>query len=295
MEHIEEAGVHSGDSTTVIPAPRLSEACRAEMEASTRRLALELGVVGLVNVQYAVQDENVYVIEVNPRASRTVPFVSKATGVQVARLATRLCLGEKIADFDLSRVGKGMWFIKAPVFPWGRFPGTDVVLGPEMRSTGEVMGVGRTFGEAYAKSLIAAGMKLPTEGRVFISLRDQDKPSAPELAKSLVGMGYSLVATQGTQQAITAAGIDCELAYKVGEAEDGKPDIQDRIRAGEIGLMLNTPSGQKSLFDERAMRLAGLRFGVPCITTAPAVQAVVSALDVLRTDAITVSSLQELE
>ncbi len=295
MEHIEEAGVHSGDSTTVIPAPRLSEACRAEMEASTRRLALELGVVGLVNVQYAVQDENVYVIEVNPRASRTVPFVSKATGVQVARLATRLCLGEKIADFDLSRVGAGMWFIKAPVFPWGRFPGTDVVLGPEMRSTGEVMGVGRTFGEAYAKSLIAAGMKLPTEGAVFISLRDQDKPSAPDLAKALVEMGYSLVATQGTQQAITAAGIDCELAYKVGEAEDGKPDIQDRIRAGEIGLMLNTPSGQKSLFDERAMRLAGLRFGVPCITTAPAVQAVVSALDVLRNDAITVSSLQELE
>jgi carbamoyl-phosphate synthase large subunit len=295
MEHIEEAGVHSGDSTTVIPAPQLSDDCREEMEASTRRLALELGVLGLVNVQYAVQNDTVYVIEVNPRASRTVPFVSKATGVQIARLATRICLGEKLSNFDLSRHGAGMWFIKAPVFPWGRFPGTDVVLGPEMRSTGEVMGVGRTFGEAYAKALLAAGMNLPTEGRVFVSLRDQDKWLAPDLAEALVDMGYSLVATRGTHATIVGAGFSCELTYKVGEAADDVPDIQDRIRAGDIGLMLNTPSGQKSLFDERAMRLAGLRVGVPCITTAPAARALVSALRALRNGQVSVSSLQELE
>lgn len=291
MEHIEEAGVHSGDSSCSIPPVVLRPELQAQMEEWTKRMALRLGVVGLVNVQFAVHENKVYVIEVNPRASRTVPFVSKATGIPLPRLATRLCLGETLDDFGvLPSPPTGMVFIKAPVFPWRRFTVDDVVLGPEMHSTGEVMGVGRSFGEAYAKALIGAGMKLPTEGQVFLSLRDEDKHKLGDIAGPLFSMGFSLLATAGTAAALREAGLPCETVFKV---KEGRPDIVDHVRNGRVQLMINTPRGKKGLHDEAAMRLAGLRFGVPCITTLRAAAAVVSAIRALRADELRAVKLQE--
>ena len=292
MEHIEEAGVHSGDSSCVIPPVVLSPTQRATMVDATTRLAKRLHVVGLMNVQFAVFEDEVYVIEVNPRASRTVPYVSKATGVPLPAIATRLCLGEKLADLGpFPEHGKGMHFIKAPVFPWRRFNVKDVVLGPEMHSTGEVMGVGRSFGEAYAKALIGAGMKLPTEGAVFLSFRDADKYALPDIAGPLYSMGYQLLATSGTARALEAAGIPCERVFKVRE---GRPDIVDRVRNGNVQLMINTPLGKKGVYDEAAMRLAGLRFGVPCITTLRAAHAVVAAVRSVKAGELRAVKLQEL-
>ncbi|MEC8422398.1 MAG: carbamoyl-phosphate synthase large subunit, partial [Myxococcota bacterium] len=292
MEHIEEAGVHSGDSSCVIPPIVLTPAQRATMIEATTKLAKRLEVVGLMNVQFAVHDGDVYVIEVNPRASRTVPYVSKATGVPLPAMATRLCLGESLADLGpLPDHGKGMHFVKAPVFPWRRFNVKDVVLGPEMHSTGEVMGVGRSFGEAYAKALMGAGMKLPTEGSVFLSFRDADKHALPDIAGPLYSMGYQLLATSGTAQALEVAGIPCERVFKVRE---GRPDIVDQVRNGKVQLMINTPLGKKGVYDEAAMRLAGLRFGVPCITTLRAAHAVVAALRSVKAGELRAVKLQEL-
>jgi carbamoyl-phosphate synthase large subunit len=292
IEHIEEAGVHSGDSSGVLPPVVLSETTRKLMEDYTRRIALELGVVGLVNIQYAVKDEKLYVIEVNPRASRTVPFVSKATGVPLATLATRVALGERLADLvpEFQR-GDYMYFIKAPVFPWRKFPGSDVVLGPEMRSTGEVMGVGWGFGEAYAKALLASGMTLPTEGSVFLSFRDADKPYITGIAGALRQMGFTLYATRGTAKVISRRGIPCMEVFKVNE---GRPDIVDLIKNGDIQLMMNTPLGQKAFFDEGSMRRAGLRFGIPCITTLAAARAVVAAIRSVRAGELKAIKLQEI-
>ena len=291
MEHIEEAGVHSGDSACSIPPVVLRPEQRAEMIDATVRIAKRLQVIGLVNVQYAVHEGEVYVIEVNPRASRTVPFVSKATGMPLPKLATRLCLGEKLSDFGpLPDAPQGMVFVKAPVFPWRRFTVKDVVLGPEMHSTGEVMGVGRSFGEAYAKALMAAGMKLPTEGNVFLSLRDADKHRLVDIAGPLYSMGFSLLATGGTAAALREAGLPVETVFKVRE---GRPDIVDHVRNGRVQLMINTPKGKKGLHDEAAMRLAGLRFGVPCITTLRAAEAVVSAIRAMRADELRAVKLQE--
>ncbi len=292
IEHIEEAGVHSGDSSGVLPPVVLSARNRRTIQEWTERIALRLGVVGLVNIQYAIQNGQVYVLEVNPRASRTVPFVSKATGVPLAKLATSLCLGKKLADLGPFRQrGAGMFFVKAPVFPWRKFPGSDVVLGPEMRSTGEVMGVGWSFGEAYAKALIGAGMVLPYEGNVFLSLRDADKQRAIGIAGSLHHMGFKIFATGGTATFLDEYGIPCEPVFKVNE---GKPDIVDHIKNGKIQLMLNTPQGKKAQFDERAMRLAGLRYGIPCITTLAAMRAVVSAIRSQRAGELRALKLQEI-
>jgi carbamoyl-phosphate synthase large subunit len=292
MEHIEEAGIHSGDSSCVLPALVLGDAQRAEMVSVVTRVAQRLGVVGLMNVQFAVKDGVVYVIEVNPRASRTIPYVAKATGLPLVRLATRLCLGAKLKDVGpLQPNMAGMFFIKAPVFPWRRFNVQDVVLGPEMRSTGEVMGVGRSFGEAYAKALIGAGMRLPTEGAVFLSLRDADKGVAAELARPLHAMGFELLATQGTAAALRAAGLPVEVVNKVRE---GRPDVRDHVRNGRVQLMINTPMGKKGVHDEAAMRLAGLRFGVPCITTLRAARAVIEAVKAVREDRLQAVCMQAL-
>ncbi|MBA2319551.1 MAG: carbamoyl-phosphate synthase large subunit [Deltaproteobacteria bacterium] len=292
IEHIEEAGIHSGDSTGIIPPVNLSAHERKHIEEYSKRIALKLGVIGLANIQYAVRDGEVYVLEVNPRSSRTVPFVAKAIGLPLAKLATRLCLGEKIADLGpLPRKGSDLFFVKAPVFPWRKFPGSDVVLGPEMRSTGEVMGVGWSFGEAYAKALLAAGLKLPTEGGVFLSLRDGDKPAAIPVAGALMHMGFKLFATHGTARYLEDKGIACESIYKVRE---GRPDIVDHIKNGRIQLMINTPQGKKAQFDELAMRLAGLRYGIPCITTVSAARTVVSALRSLRAGELRPIKLQEI-
>ncbi|MEE2751970.1 MAG: carbamoyl-phosphate synthase large subunit [Myxococcota bacterium] len=294
MEHVEEAGIHSGDSTAVLPAVLLSEENRKEMVEATTKMALALGVIGVVNLQFAIHDDVPYVFEVNPRASRTVPFVSKATGVPVASLATRLVLGEKLADMEqeLKNKGAGYYFVKAPVFPWARFPGSDVVLGPEMRSTGEVMGVGRSFGEAYAKSQIAAGLNFPEDGGVFLSIRDRDKTELEDIARSLHSLGYKLWATTGTHAALEEMNIPSQHVFKVNE---GRPNIVDQIKNGAIKLMINTPSGKKGLLDELAMRLAGLRYGTPCITTMSGGRAAISAIESLRSGDVEVVKLQELQ
>ena len=292
MEHIEEAGVHSGDSTTVFPPVQLSDVNRWEMMEIATRVGKEIRAVGLMNVQFAVQAGVVYVIEVNPRASRTVPYLAKATGIPLARFATRLALGEKIADLgDLSHWGAGYYFIKTPVFPWRKFSGTDTILGPEMRSTGEVMGVGRSFGVAYAKALIASGMTLPTEGGVFLSLRDADKPVGIELGRELTEMGFTLYATQGTAKALAAAGVPAEAVWKVRE---GRPDVVDRIKNGHIQLIINSPLGKRAQYDEAAMRTAGLRFGVPCVTNLQAARMLPAALRALREGGLGITRLQDL-
>ena len=292
IEHVEEAGVHSGDSTGVIPPVYLSRQERKQIVDYTRRIALEIGVVGLVNIQYAVLEGKVYVIEVNPRASRTVPFVAKAIGLPLAKIATRLCLGEKLADMDLGPTrGDSNFFVKAPVFPWRKFPNSDVILGPEMRSTGEVMGVGWSFGEAYAKALLAAGMHLPTKGGAFLSMRDRDKQHIVGIAGGLLHMGFELYATGGTAAYLEERGIRCEPVYKV---KEGRPNVVDHIKNGKIHLMLNTPKGKKAQYDEQAMRLAGLRHGIPCITTISAARAAVEAIRSLRAGELKVLKLQEL-
>ncbi len=308
MEHIEEAGVHSGDSACVIPPVDLQLEQAREMIDATVRIGQRLGVVGLMNVQMAVARDaegraEVHVIEVNPRASRTIPYVSKATARPLVRMATRLCLGASLADVGLvaDTVGApvreelmhrgGFHFVKAPVFPWRRFSVQDIVLGPEMRSTGEVMGVGRSFGEAYAKALLGAGMNLPTEGGIFLSVRDADKGQIAEIAGPLYAMGFQLLATGGTHAALEAAGIPARQVFKVRE---GRPDIVDHVRNGQIQLMINTPMGKKSVYDEAAMRLAGLRFGVPCITTLRAAHAAISAIRSLRAGELRAIKLQEL-
>ncbi len=292
MEHIEEAGVHSGDSSCVIPPVALSAENRAEMVDVTTRIARRLGVIGCVNIQFAIQRGVVYVLEVNPRASRTVPYVAKATGLPLARLATHLALGKKLRDLGpLVPRQDGHFYVKTPVFPWRRFTVKDVVLGPEMRSTGEVMGIGRTFAEAYAKALMAAGMKLPREGGIFLSVRDGDKHALPSIARPLLEMGYQLLATRGTHAALAEAGIPAELVHKVRE---GRPDCVDHVRNGRIKLVINTPTGKKGVTDGTALRLAGLRFGVPCVTTVRAAQAAVTALAAVRADDMEAISLQDL-
>ena len=308
MEHIEEAGVHSGDSTTVFPAIRLSAANRAEIEGIVRRVALAVGAVGLVNVQFAIQHApaaaagsdpgsdpvsgTVFVLEVNPRASRTVPYLAKATGLPLARLATRLLLGARLADLGpLVHRTAGCSWVKAPVFPWRRFTGSDMLLGPEMRSTGEVMGVGGDFGEAYAKAMLSAGLVLPRSGGVFLSLRDADKHRAPEIARPLLALGFHLLATRGTAAVLTAAGIPVRRVWKVRE---GRPDVVDLLKSGEIQLLINTPLGRKAQYDEAAMRRAGLRMGVPCITNLQAALCLPDALASLARGERHVRSLQEL-
>ncbi|MEN0067461.1 MAG: carbamoyl-phosphate synthase large subunit [Myxococcota bacterium] len=291
IEHIEEAGVHSGDSAGVLPPVALAHEEQRRITAYTEAIAKKLGVIGLVNIQFAIVEGQVFVLEVNPRASRTVPFVAKATGVPLARLATRLCLGEKLADLPTEPKGAGMYFIKAPVFPWRKFQGHDVVLGPEMRSTGEVMGVGWSFGEAYAKALIAAGMSLPTEGGVFLSIRDAEKPESINIAGALRHLGFKLYATGGTAKFLEERGIECERVFKVHE---GRPDAVDHIKNGQIHLIINTPLGKKAQYDEMAMRLAGLQHGIPCITNLAAGKAAVSAIRSLRAGELQVIKLQEI-
>ena len=292
IEHIEEAGVHSGDSSGILPPVSLSEAQRTVIEEYTTRIALNLGVLGLVNIQYVVQSGRVYVIEVNPRASRTVPFVSKATGVPLAKVATLIALGQSMDEALIaSPKSQNMYYVKAPVFPWRKFPGQDTVLGPEMRSTGEVMGVGWSFGEAYAKALIASGMKLPESGSVFLSVHDQDKPETVTIAGALRHMGFKIYATAGTAEYLESYGIESECVFKV---DEGRPNVVDLIKNGSIQLMINTPLGKKAHFDERSMRLAGLRYAIPCTTAIGAATAIVSAIRSLRAGELRVVKLQEI-
>jgi carbamoyl-phosphate synthase large subunit len=292
MEHVEEAGIHSGDSSCVLPSVYLTEAQLATLGDYTVKLARELQVVGLMNVQYAIQNGKVYVLEVNPRASRTVPYVSKATGVPLAKVASRLMVGRKLREFALDReLPVRSYFVKSPVFPFLKLPGADTLLGPEMKSTGEVMGVAESFGLAFAKAQLAAGHEIPSSGRVFISVNDQDKPRVLGIARELTEMGFKLVATRGTRAALGAAGVPAEKAYKVNE---GRPNVVDLIKSGSLSLLINTPLGRASRVDDKAIRRAAVQYRVCSITTLSAAAAAVHGIRAEREHGTCVESLQEL-
>ncbi len=293
LEHIEEAGIHSGDSACCTPPFALSEALVSQLRSIARRLALRLGVVGLINIQFAIKDTVIYVIEANPRASRTVPFVSKATGVPLAKLAARVMAGEKLADLNLPDDERRMehFSVKEAVMPFGRFPGADVVLGPEMKSTGEVMGIARNFPAAYAKTQLAISYELPQEGTVFISVCDRDKRSIIPIARDIARLGFKIVATAGTERALRAAGIECELVKKVRE---GSPNVIDRIASGEVTLMINTPFGHETRSDGYELRAAAVRHGLTYVTTLSAAQAFVAGMEVSKDAGFDVVALQDL-
>jgi len=309
MQHIEEAGIHSGDSSCVLPAVDIPEPLLERMRDYTFKLARALKVIGLMNIQFAIPRSNgakgngqhgakVYVLEVNPRASRTVPFVSKATGVPMAKIAARLMTGRKLreflpefiersADLDTGRC----FYVKSPVFPWSKFPGVDTVLGPEMRSTGEVMGVADNFGEAFYKAQLSAGQKLPTQGMVFISVNDQDKPQVAAVAQRFADLGFKLVATHGTADIIEGAGLTVDRVYKV---KEGRPNVVDLIKAERIALIVNTPHGPDPYFDEKAIRRAAVTARIPTITTLSAARAAADGIAALQRGEVRVQALQAL-
>ena len=298
MEHIEEAGVHSGDSSCVLPAKTLDARQLATIEDYTVRLARALNVIGLMNVQYAIQNGKVFVLEVNPRASRTVPYVSKATGVPLPKIAVGLMLGRKLSDYAELTGGRvsGVLpvpqdFVKSPVFPFNKFPGVDPALGPEMRSTGEVMGVGQSFGEAFAKAQIGAGTPLPAKGTVFFSVNDHHKAEVVDVARRFAALGFRLVATRGTAAAMRAAGLECRTVFKVNE---GRPNAVDLLKAGSIQLAIYTTMGAPAFFDEKAIRRSAVMYRVPCITTMSGARAAADAVEARRRDPIRVWSLQEI-
>jgi carbamoyl-phosphate synthase large subunit len=293
MEHIEEAGIHSGDSTCVIPPFTLGEETLQNIRDITARLARALDVKGLLNIQFAVRNDQVYVLEVNPRASRTVPFVSKAVGLPLARLAARVMAGERLSDLAPPVPPEAMLVsVKKPVLPFSRFPGEDAVLGPEMKSTGEVMGRDLDFGRALAKAHLGSGEPLPARGTVFLSIRDDDKRAITFMAKKLVELGYGLVATRGTARFLALNGVPCREVFKVHE---GRPHVVDLIENGEIQLVLNTPLGRASEHDEKAIRERAIALGVPVITTVAGALAAVSGMEALARGPLEVTALQELE
>ncbi len=292
QEHIEEAGIHSGDSSCVLPPYMVKQEHLDTMRKYTRILAKALNVKGLMNIQFAIKDDIVYVLEVNPRASRTVPFVSKATGVPCAKIASRVMTGQKLADFNLpEELDVVNFFVKEPVFPFVKFPGVDPVLGPEMRSTGEVMGMGESFGEAFAKACMGAGAMLPLEGTAFVSVNDSDKKNAVRVARRLSDLGFRIIATRGTAAVLLDAGVECERVYKVNE---GRPNIVDFIKSDEIDLIVNTPLGKSSFYDERAIRRAAMQYSVVTFTTLTGASAAASAIEALQEqEKLSVISLQE--
>jgi carbamoyl-phosphate synthase large subunit len=309
MQHIEEAGIHSGDSSCVLPAVDIPQPLMARMRDYTFKLARALKVVGLMNIQFAIPRSNgnsknngeggtVYVLEVNPRASRTVPYVSKATGVPMAKIAARLMTGRKLREFLPEFIERRAdldtghcYYVKSPVFPWNKFPGVDTVLGPEMKSTGEVMGVADNFGEAFAKAQTAAGQKLPTQGMVFVSVTDHDKPQVADVARKFVDMGFKLVATAGTADVLENAGMTVERVYKV---KEGRPNVVDLIKGERIKLIINTPHGVDPFFDEKAIRRAAVSARIPTITTLSAARAAAEGIAALQRGEIRVQALQKL-
>ncbi|HXA20420.1 MAG TPA: carbamoyl-phosphate synthase large subunit [Thermoanaerobaculia bacterium] len=293
MEHIEEAGIHSGDSTTVIPPYIIGLREQDRVRRRTVQLAKALNVIGLMNVQYAIYHGDLYVLEVNPRASRTVPYVSKATGVPFAKIAAKVMAGMSLQELGLTHEPRvADYFVKAPVFPFGRFPHEDTVLGPEMKSTGEVMGSAATFGEAYAKALLGAGIDLPLRGTAFMSVNDNDKrPVVVQLAKDLTQLGFKVVATSGTRDYLQNNGVEAGLAFKVHESE--RPNIVDRMINGEVTLIINTPLGKKSFYDDTYIRRTALQHSISCLTTLTAATAAVDGIRSLREGLKTITTLQE--
>jgi carbamoyl-phosphate synthase large subunit len=297
MEHIEPAGIHSGDSACWLPSVSLSELALATIRAWSRALALALGVRGLINLQFAVQidpeqGERVFIIEANPRASRTVPFVAKATGVPLAKVASQLMAGRTLTELGLTAEPRPpLQTVKEAVLPFKRFPGSDTLLGPEMRSTGEVMGIASSAGMAYAKAELAAGEALPTSGTVFLSTHNRDKPALLPVAERLVGLGFDLIATGGTAEALRAAGLQVESILKVHE---GRPNIEDAIRSARIQLIINTPIGRQAAHDDKYLRRAALDYAVPTVTTLAGARAAVEAITALQQQTIEVNALQDI-
>jgi carbamoyl-phosphate synthase large subunit len=291
MEHIEEAGIHSGDSSCVVPPFICPERHLQTIREHTRRIAAALKVIGLMNVQYAIKDDVVYVLEVNPRASRTVPYLSKAAGISLAKIAARVMAGRTLAELglldDLQVTGV---FVKSPVFPFVRFPGVDTILGPEMKSTGEVMGGSSSFGVAFAKAQLAVGQRLPERGTAFVSVNNNDKAKLIPIARDLVELGFRLIATRGTAAYLRAYGLEVDVIFKVNE---GRPNVADEIVNRKVDLVINTPLGRESFFDDRAVRRAATMHQVPCITTLTGAQAAVSAIRALRQQGLVVHALQD--
>ena len=289
MEHIEEAGIHSGDSACSLPPYTLSDETIAALEAQTISLAKALGVIGLMNVQYAIKGDVIYILEVNPRASRTAPFVAKSTGAPIARIAAKVMAGEKLNTMTLPSKTPAHVSVKEVVFPFSRFPGVDTVLGPEMRSTGEVMGIDQGFAKARLKSLIGAGAHMPLEGRVFISLKDSDKEAMALTVQKLVDMGFTIIATRGTAAFFDSHGIKVETVNKVLE---GRPHIVDALKNGDVQLVFNTTEGAQAIKDSRSIRTTSLAQKIPCITTAAGARAAVRAIEALRAGGVEVAPLQ---
>jgi carbamoyl-phosphate synthase large subunit len=292
MEHIELAGIHSGDSTTVIPPYIIGARDQDRIRRRTIELAKALNVIGLMNVQYAIQNGELYVLEVNPRASRTVPYVSKATGVSFAKIAAKVMAGHSLRSLGLTSEPRvDGYFVKAPVFPFNRFPREDTVLGPEMKSTGEVMGSSPQFGEAYAKALLGAGTRLPLEGTAFISVNDNDKrPRVVDLARELLALGFRLIATSGTREFLIKHGVEADLVPKVHEA---RLNVVDRMINGDIALAINTPFGKSAFVDDTYIRRTALQMNIPCITTLTAATACVEGIRSLKEGVSTFAALQE--
>jgi carbamoyl-phosphate synthase large subunit len=291
MEHIEEAGIHSGDSACVIPTFSLSKSMLEEIRKASYALAKDLKVKGLMNIQYAVKDSKLYVLEVNPRASRTVPYVSKATGIPWAKIATKAMLGKPLKDQGIEKeVIPEHFSVKEAVFPFNRFPGVDPVLGPEMKSTGEVMGIDSDFGVAYMKAQIAAGQKIPMEGKVFISVNDRDKRKIVDIAKRIAALGYTIVSTSGTGEILRKSGLEIEEVEKLGE---GRPDVLDLIKNGEVKLLINTPGDKKTKVDETKIRSGAIMHMVPIVTTLSGARATVNGLEAVKKKGFRVKALQD--
>jgi carbamoyl-phosphate synthase large subunit len=291
MEHIEEAGIHSGDSACSLPPHSLGLQIVEEIKRQTKVLAKELNVIGLMNVQFAVKNTDIYILEVNPRASRTIPFVGKATGVPLAKMAAKVMVGETLRGLGLTDE-KILHHIavKEAVFPFDRFHGVDTILGPEMKSTGEVMGIDEDFGLAYGKSQIACGNGIPLSGKIFISLKDKDKPASVPIAKKLLDLGLSLIATRGTAGYLRDHGLDVEVINKVAE---GRPHIVDLIKNSEIHFVINTVSGALAQKDSFSIRQSALQYKVPFTTTMSGARAVVNAIEMLKKKKVHIKSIQE--
>jgi carbamoyl-phosphate synthase large subunit len=291
MEHIEEAGIHSGDSACSIPPATLSPDLQDEIRRATVALALELGVRGLMNVQYAVRQDVLYVLEVNPRASRTVPYVSKAIGRPIAKYAARIMMGERLRDIGFTGEPRTAHVsVKQPVFPFNRFPGVDTVLGPEMKSTGEVMGIDYTFGGAFARALLGAGVDLPDRGTVFLSVRRSDRAAARILGRKLSQLGFRIVSTEGTGAALREDGIEVEVVCKIRE---GRPNALDFLKDRKIDFVVNTPSGKGARTDEGRIRAFTVTRGIPCITTLSGASAAVRGIEARRKGGLEVRALQD--
>jgi len=298
MEHIENAGIHSGDSACVLPPTTISDGMIEQIKEDARCLAKALGVVGLMNIQFAIKGSRIFVLEVNPRASRTVPFVSKATGIPLARIAAKVMAGARLSEFGLSyeKISRLKHFsVKESVLPFSKFSGVDIVLGPEMKSTGEVMGSADSFGGAYAKAQICANSSLPKEGKVFISVKDEDKRASIFIAKKLQDMGFVLLSTSGTARMLKANGVDVEeVVARYDQGKNNLSSLMDYIKDGQIALIINTPSGQRSQYDMRAIRAAAILHSIPCITTLQGAWAAVNGMEDRKKKGSTVRSLQEL-